>query len=175
MQGVSRLLVAAAAAAVLAACSTPAIYAPREGASGTGYSDEKIAGNRWRVTFTGNSITKRDAVEDYLILRAAEVTVAAGYRWFAFDARDTKSKTRVTGGEPWPRGPAWYPWYRRHPWFSRWDDGFDMPIRTSTSFEAYAEVVFLTDEQAKADPHALPAQEVIDRIGPKAPRPAPKP
>lgn len=175
MRMASGILVAATAAVLLSACSTPAIYAPKAGPGSTGFADEQIAGNRWRVTFTGNSITKREAVEDYLILRAAEVTVKAGYHWFAFDARDTTSKTKVSGGDPWPRDPFWYPWYRRHPWFSHWDNGFDMPIRVSTSFEAYAEVIFLTDEQAKADPHAIPAQEVIDRIGPKAPRLAPQP
>ena len=47
--------------------------------------------NRYRVTFTGNSVTPRETVESYLLLRAAEVTRAAGYSNFMFDTRNTKA------------------------------------------------------------------------------------
>jgi hypothetical protein len=41
-----------------------------------------------------------------------------------------------------------------------------------TNFDAYAEIVLLTPEQAAKEPRALNATEVINRIGPDA---APKP
>jgi hypothetical protein len=38
-------------------------------------------------------------------------------------------------------------------------------------FEAYAEIVLLTDAQAAKEPRAIKAQSIIDRLGPAAPPP----
>ena len=54
----------------LAGCATPAPYAPRGPGQATGYTDRQLADNRWRVTFTGNSVTPRETVENDLLLRA---------------------------------------------------------------------------------------------------------
>ena len=78
----------------LAGCATPAPYAPRGPGQPTGYTDRQLADNRWRVTFTGNSVTPRETVENDLLLRAAEVTLAAGSSHFLFDTRDTRAQTR---------------------------------------------------------------------------------
>src|SRR5579864_9346287 len=76
----------------LAGCEHPAPFAPLAGHS-TGYTDERLGANRWRVTFIGNAVTNRRTVEDYLLLRAAQVTQQSGYRWFVFDSRDTQAHT----------------------------------------------------------------------------------
>jgi hypothetical protein len=77
----------------LAGCATPTPYQPVDRHHLTGYSDQRLADNRVRVTFRGNSATAREQVEDYLLLRSAEVTREAGYSWFEFDTRDTEAKT----------------------------------------------------------------------------------
>ena len=158
-------VLAAACVFVLAGCQTATPYHPSERPGGAGYSDEQLAGNRYRVTFTGNSATRRERVEDYLLLRSAEVAQKAGYRWFLFDTRDTKSETTYhsdfTGWPGWP-GHGWY-W---HSWPYGPDPSFDS--RPVTSYEAYAEIVLLTDDQAKSEPRAVNAQEVIGHIGPQA-------
>src|ERR1700744_5547836 len=82
--------------ALLAGCAQPAAFAPRGPGQQTGYTDRQLAPNRWRVTFTGNSATPREQVEDDLLLRAAEVSLAAGYGHFLFDNRDTRADTRAT-------------------------------------------------------------------------------
>jgi hypothetical protein len=89
MRWTMRLAMLAAAAVVLAACETPATYHPAMQRGDTGYTDQQLAGNRWRITFTGNSVTRREVVENYLLLRSAEVTLKAGYHWFIFDTRNT--------------------------------------------------------------------------------------
>src|SRR6201996_6019137 len=89
----------------LAACATPAPYAPRGPGQATGYTDRQLSDNRWRVTFTGNSVTPRETVENDLLLRAAEVTLAAGGTHFVFDTRDTRAKTRY---DAIPAGPGFY-------------------------------------------------------------------
>ena len=62
----------------LAACVGPTAYQPRE--DRYGYADQQIDRTHYRVSFTGNSFTQRDMVENYLLYRAAELTVASGNR-----------------------------------------------------------------------------------------------
>lgn len=162
----------------LAACaSQPAPYAPKTGDSTTGYTDQQIAANRYRVTFTGNSATDRVTVENYLLLRAAEVTLKAGYSDFLFDTRDTKSKTTYYSSfTGWP-GWGGYGWYW-HSWpYGPYGPGdMDMTSRPETRYFAYAEIVLLTPEQAKAEPRSLNAQDVIAHLRPMAhPEPTPSP
>ncbi len=77
----------------LAGCASGPPYQPAERPRGSGYSDQRLADNRFRVTFTGNSVTRRQTVENFLLLRSAEVTRDAGFAWFVFDDRDTEAKT----------------------------------------------------------------------------------
>src|SRR5665811_2149933 len=83
------------AALMLAGCMAPSPYAPRAEGEKTGYTDRALTQNRYRVTFTGNTATPRETVESYLLLRAAEVTRAAGYSNFMFDTRNTRANTSV--------------------------------------------------------------------------------
>ena len=158
----------------LAGCVSPTAYVPADTDHQTGYSDLRLADNRFRVTFRGNSSTLREKVEEYLLLRSAEVAREAGFSWFAFDTRETEAKTTYHSDfAGWPGwGPGWGPgfgWYAHN-----WDyDLFGRPQTTvaATRYEAYAEIVLLTPEQAKADPHALRVDDVITRLGPSAQRP----
>lgn len=155
----------------LTGCAQPSAYLPADSRHGTGYSDERLAENRYRVTFTGNSSTRRETVENFLLLRAAEVTREAGYSWFVFDNRDTEAKTTYqtafAGFPGWGPGLGWYRHsWRYDPWDPFWGRG-EMAI-PRTQYEAYAEIVLLTPEQAKQDPHALQAADVIARLGPAA-------
>ncbi len=165
---------------VLAGCTSPTPYAPREPGGYTGYTDQRLDENRYRVTFTGNSVTRRETVEDYLLLRSAEVTLQSGFRYFVFDTRDTEAKTNYRSdfvGWPGWRGRGF--WYR-HSWaygdpFG--DPFFGPPYQTVesypiTRYQAYAEIVMLTPKQAKDDPRALDARDVVDHVGARANTPA---
>ncbi len=68
---------------VLAACATAVgtAYAPASKA-GYGYSDTRIEEGRYRIAFAGDGATSPDAVEDFALLRAAELALAGGYDWF---------------------------------------------------------------------------------------------
>ena len=181
----ARLVPLGLAAALLAACSTPTPYAPRTEGQRTGYTDRALTQTRYRVTFTGNSVTPRETVESYLLLRAAEVTRAAGYGSFVFDTRNTRANTQVTA-IPEAHGPYWgggFGGWGRRGGFGYWGGyggwggygfGYDptVDIVVRTNYQAYAEIVLLTPEQAAKDPRALNAADVIAHIGPEA---APKP
>ncbi len=161
------------AAFLLAGCMTPSPYAPRLEGQQTGYTDRAITQNRYRVTFTGNIATPRETVESFLLLRAAEVTRAAGYSSFVFDTRNTRTNTSY---QTVPYGPP-DPFFGRPRGFGYWggwgfpyDPMVDVVVRTN--YDAYAEIVLLTPDQAAKEPRSLNAAEVINRIGPEA---APKP
>src|SRR5215469_9021047 len=158
---------------VLAGCATPAPYAPRGPGQATGYTDRQLSDNRWRVTFTGNSVTPRETVENDLLLRAAEVTLAAGGTHFVFDSRDTRANTRY---DAIPTGPGYgygYGFWRFHP---RWGyDPFGPPVDivSTTKYESYAEIVVLNDAQAAREPKSVDAKAVIAHLRPLPPPPPP--
>jgi hypothetical protein len=84
---------------LLAACAgKPTPYQQTQG--GYGYSEQRIEENRYRVSFAGNSATSRQTVEDYLLYRAAELTVQNGHDWFGVADRDTVQEYAGYGGSP---------------------------------------------------------------------------
>ncbi|MBB5519872.1 CC0125/CC1285 family lipoprotein [Amphiplicatus metriothermophilus] len=78
-----RLLGAAGAAVLLAACATAVgtAYQPVD-TKGYGYSETRIERDRYRVVFAGDGATPPEAVEDFALLRAAELALQNGYDWF---------------------------------------------------------------------------------------------
>ena len=103
----SRVLPLALVAGLMAGCMGPSPYGPRLEGQQTGYTDAALTQNRYRVTFTGNSATPRETVESYLLLRAAEVTRAAGYSSFVFDTRNTKANHSYQTIPYGPPDPFW--------------------------------------------------------------------
>ena len=106
MNNLARAVVVVAVAALLAACVSPTPYQPAQ-PRGFGYSEERLDQNKFRVTFRGNSLTKRETVVDYLLYRAAELTLQNGFSHFLVVGRDTEAKTRYRtwidsyGGRGW--------------------------------------------------------------------------
>ncbi|MBI3676882.1 MAG: hypothetical protein HY243_09745 [Proteobacteria bacterium] len=169
----SQIGVLLAAALVLSACAGPAVYQAKEPGGRIGYTDERLAPNRYRVTYSGSSSTRRETVEDFLLLRAAQVTLDSGFSYFVFDTRDTEAKTTyysTFGGWPGWRGYGWY--WHNWPFGPPFDEEESRPI---TRYEAYAEIIMLSDAQAKSEPRALSAHELVDRLGPRAAPTSPSP
>lgn len=162
---------------LLTACQTGPAYRPRGPGETVGYTDRQIAPNRYRVTFSGSSGARREQVEDFLMRRAAEVTVDAGYDYFSFDDRDTEARTyyRTTFIDPAfdpAFGPGFGPYYGRfgfRPYYwSSWDWG-SADVIPVTRYTAYSEIVLLTAQQAKDNPDAIPARDVLARLAPHNP------
>ena len=72
----------------LTACVTAVgtSYGPADD-KGYGYSDTRVEADRFRISFAGDGATPPEAVEDYALLRAAELTIENGYDWFRVIAR----------------------------------------------------------------------------------------
>lgn len=185
------VMAALALTAGLAACATPTPYQPniRGQAVSGGFSETRLEGDRWRVNFTGNTLTDRETVEGYLLYRAAELTRDQGYDWFTIVDRET-NRDRRTYVEPDPFYRPWYgvgygywrPSWRYYgarwgwrTWDPFWGDPFwadRMDVRTVDQFEASAEIVMHRGAKPADDPRAFDARGVMDAIGPRVVRPA---
>src|SRR3546814_12247439 len=62
---------------------------------GDGYQDQRIEGNRYRVTFAGSTATPRQTVENYLLYHAAELTLASGNDYFIVTQRSEEHKSEL--------------------------------------------------------------------------------
>lgn len=180
----ARLGAVVAGSLALASCMTATPYRPATGSGQlrTGYSDQQIESNRFRVSFAGNSLTSRETVERYLLYRAAELTVQSGADYFVLSDRDTEKKTRtyttpgVGGGfygGPWGGwGPSWRYYRPRFGWRSWdpfWGDPFfdrNVDIRTVEQYEAIAEIVTGRGPKPADNVRAFDAREVLNRLGP---------
>jgi hypothetical protein len=179
---VSNTKVASAAAALtllaLAGCTTATPYQPvgTQGRASGGYSDLRIEDNRYRVTFSGNTMTSRETVETYLLYRAAELTQSQGYDWFVMADRGTEKKSRTTIDQPFSTGPYgwWGPsWRYRGAGFGwrGWDpvrgDPFwdrQIDVRTVDRYEASAEIVMGRGPKPANDPRAFDARQVLANL-----------
>lgn len=82
----TRLLAALALAVTLAACATAGPYAAASKPGGPGYSELRIEDNRYRVSYRG--APGQEAASNFVLYRAAELTVNQGYDWFIVDQRN---------------------------------------------------------------------------------------
>lgn len=142
----ARLITIIAASLVVAACATATPYAPSAGPGAYGYAEQQIEPQRFRVSFSGNSVTDLETVETYLLYRAAEITLQQGGDWFAIVDRDTERETRISGGSVFsPRyGGFSRRYYHRGYGWRYWHDPFyrdyDLNLREITRYESSAEI-----------------------------------
>ncbi|MBO9712857.1 hypothetical protein [Sphingomonas sp.] len=176
-----------AAGLAVASCATPTPYQPATGTGQyrTGYWDERIDTDHFRVTFAGNSLTSRETVERYLLYRSAELAVQNGYDYFILVDRDTETKTNTYTDRGFGDGPFgyWHPYWR---WYApRWgwrsydpffDDPFwrgsDWDVRTVQRFEASANIAVGKGAKPGDNLRAFDAHEVLTRLGPNIAMPA---
>jgi hypothetical protein len=140
------------AATMLAGCSTT--YSEM-GAMG-GVMAAPVTNDVYRISARGNGYTDATTVQDYVLLKAAETTIAAGKTHFeVLDNRDaTASSTQQTAGS---FGRGMFGGVVYNPGFN-YDivkPGEDLMIRVSNS----------------AGPRSYSAQEVFNNINPRVKRP----
>jgi hypothetical protein len=149
---------------LIGGCGEPTPYRPA--ADGYGYSEQQIEENRYRVTFAGNELTAPHAVQNYLLYRAAEITLDRGYDYFTVVDRNLDRSTRY-----WSSGDTY--------WGSRFGtrSGAFLGFGTSTahpidSYTAYADIVLFKGEKPEGDVDAYDARAVLRRLAPTI-QPAP--
>ncbi len=174
----------------LAACvaSTPYESASR---TGYGYSDQRIESDRYRVTFRGNAATSRETVENYLLLRSAEITLENGYDYFIVVENDTEARSYYSslygssfhGGFHNGFGPFYggggfgrrgfrggfgrfgaFPYYPYG--FGYGADYYGGSYRENTQYSAIAFIALFKGEKPKNESAAFNAREVADNLRP---------
>ena len=165
MRSIKTALSAIPVLILLAACGTSTPYSSAQDGSGYGFSEQRIEKNRYRMTFRGNSLTPRETVENYLLYRAAELTLQKGYDYFVIVSDDTEKTTtyRTTPST----GYMYYGYGRPFPYYGygwRWARGMDGPdIRSSTRYSAIAYVV-MYDGEKPGEAAAYDAADVVDSL-----------
>jgi hypothetical protein len=147
---------------VLGACGgAPTPYQPA--ADGYGYSEQQIEDNRYRVTFAGNDLTKSDTVQNYLLYRAAELTLDRGYDYFTVVHRNLDRSTRYWGTTDPQFGTGYY---TRSGNFVSGLGFSTYSAQPIDRYTAYADVVMFKGEKPAADVDAYDARSVLRQLGP---------
>jgi hypothetical protein len=144
---------------LLGACAQPTPYQPAVDCYG--YSEQEIEDNRYRVTFAGNDHTKADTVQNYLLYRAAELTLNQEYDYFTVVDRNFERSTSYSGTT-----------YMSPGYVTKKGDyvggtGFGSysadPIDRYT---ASADIVMFKGEKPASDAHAYDARSVLRMLDP---------
>lgn len=89
-------------ALALAGCAAqPTPYEAQDGHS-TGYDQQQIDSQTWRVEFAGNAATPRETVDNYLLYRAAEIMRFGGYNRFVVLEKEIERDVDYHGFGPYP-------------------------------------------------------------------------
>lgn len=162
---------------VLAACASTTPYQAAGANGGYGYTERKIEDNRFALGFNGNSLTERATVENYLLFRAAELTLEKGFDYFVVSQRGTEGNSRLVpfGG---PSRFGFYPeyaWYApRYGWRPYYDPFWnDTTYREVTRYQATAEIVLFRGQKPANDPQAFDARQVKQNLEGQVARPSP--
>jgi hypothetical protein len=164
---------AAALALALSACASPTPYQTAAMGDGYGYSEQRIEENRFRVSFSGNSATETRTVKNYLLYRAAELTLAQGGDYFVVTARSgtpdygaAGPSTSVGTGVGVGSGGRVS---------SGWSIGMGVPVGGygGGPSEASAEIVIHRGRKPAGAAEAYDARVVKENLAPHVRRPAP--
>jgi hypothetical protein len=179
----SLLLSGAAFAAEAPATAQPASataqdQAPEVPAAKPGvFTQQKKGATRYHLVVAGHTFTSRDAIEKYLLYRAAELTLGQHDSWFTLVEARAKGDT-VPASKPDPGGPRfsfrmayWRPiWrYKLGDAWQNWSpfSGAAFPVsdaKSVTGFEVSADVVLHKAIMNDADPLAYDASAVSDLL-----------
>ncbi len=162
----TKSIIALCALTLVSACAGPTPYRAADG--GKGYVDRKIEQNRYRVSFSGNSITKRETVEQYLLYRAAELTVQHDRDYFIIVDRETEKDTLYrTYYSSFPSYRAFGYYSSFYPYRRFGSGGFaDSTTRARNLYTAHASILIFKGDKPPENPDAYDARDVIQNIGP---------
>ncbi|KXI28204.1 hypothetical protein AX660_17655 [Paraglaciecola hydrolytica] len=88
MKNLIQVMVLLSAVVLLGACASAPAYKQATSKGGNGYTDIKVADDRYRVQYQSNSKDVLD-VTNMALYRAAEITQQRGYDWFVVTSRET--------------------------------------------------------------------------------------
>jgi hypothetical protein len=156
-----RVIIPALLMLLLASCASPTPYQPVR--DGYGYSEQRIENNRYRIIFRGNNVTPQQVVENYMLFRAAEVTLRNGYNYFEVADRHVDKSTSYLA----TYNDFGYPtYYHRFP-YDRFDSGiYSGTYHPIARYTVTANIVLYHGQKPANKVNAYNARDVIRRLGP---------
>jgi hypothetical protein len=91
----SRSICLVVASLILSACATA--YQPKDTLTG-GFTETQLSPDAYRIVFHGNSSTSKERAQDFALLRAAELSLAAGYPFFTIQDSDNVINRSTSDG-----------------------------------------------------------------------------
>lgn len=152
---------------LLAGCGQPTSYHPSD--ADTGYVDRSLGEGRWEVSFTANALTSQQRLKQYLLYRAAEITLDTGNDGFVVldehPGRGRLSGIKVEGDAP--RRP--YEFEHNHLWFDSrsFVEGYTTTVYEPTSRYTGTIVFRVFKGEPPPEGAVFDAREIIRTLGPK--------
>ena len=157
------------ASLALAACTTATPYQAAN-KRGEGFSEFKLEQNKYRIVFSGNTQTPITTVENYLLYRAAEVTLDKGFDYFIVSDEDVNTMRFFrTSGTTF--GGSRFGFHRG------FGGGFASTTATTRERQEFTVSAIITvhkGEKPSNVPEAFEARQVISGLGPTIVRPEQK-
>lgn len=178
----TRHFAATLGALALAACASPTPYQPLGESNEGGYASTQLDQDRYRVRFVGNALTDRERVENYLLYRAAQLTLEQGFACFTPVQRDVERDVDYRVDRDYAPGVGfyrgWSPYWNLHgpfgthfydPWLR--DPFFpgSYDISSVDSYTATAEIVL--SRGSCTGQQTFDASEVAQNLRSKVERP----
>lgn len=154
-------------ALILSGCAS-SLPPYRPYSDGAGYQERRIEKNRFAVSFIGNSSMTAEETENYLIYRAAELTIAASYDYFILHDKKTKQMNRYRYFPYSYGGYGYYP----YGYYNGWGSGY-YPFGYYNDYccpyswyEVSAEVLMYEGKKPEGDKNAYDSEQVLEYLGP---------
>ena len=157
------------ASLALAACTTATPY-QEANKRGQGFSEFQLEQNKYRIVFSGNASTPITTVENYLLYRAAEVTLNKGHDYFIVSDENVNTmrifRTRGTtfGGSR----------FGFHRGFGTGIASTSLSTRERQEFTVSAIITLHSGKKPDSVAEAFNAKQVIAGLGSTIVRPTPK-
>ncbi len=153
----------------LAACTTATPYQAAN-KKGEGFSEFQLEQNKYRIVFSGNTQTSITTVENYLLYRAAEVTLDKGGNYFIVSDEEVNTM-RIFRTSGTTFGGSRFGFRRG------FGGGFASTTATTRERQEFTVSAIITIHKGKKPsdvPEAFEARQVIAGLGSTIIRPEPK-
>ena len=158
-------LSALASVLVLIGCAgEPTPYQPK--ANRTGYSQQRLDAQTWRVQFAGNINTPRETVENYLLYRSAEIMLFGGYEKFVMLEKDIERNVKYWDAGYYPHfGFGLHHGHRHgyHHGLGYYGPAYYTPL---VSYSGTATIRIYSGGSPPNNAPIYDAQEIVQQLGP---------
>jgi len=99
MRGLKITAIAFLTVVAVAGCATP--YQPKNLDGGFGFSSMQLGESAFEVRFQGGAFDSQERASDFALLRAAELTLEKGFKYFIIDNDENTQETGVFSTPVW--------------------------------------------------------------------------